>query len=85
MELFGYDFMIDDRFNPWLIEINSSPCMEYSTKITERLVKKVLEDTIKVVIDYTYVKKGSKKNIDTGGFKLIYKGDGIINVYNNKN
>ena len=52
-EHFGYDFLIDDEYNPWLIEINSSPSMEYSTvlnivvfikkkkkkEITERLVK----------------------------------------------
>lgn len=30
-EQFGYDFMIDDELNPWLIEINSSPAMDYST------------------------------------------------------
>jgi hypothetical protein len=32
-EIFGFDIMIDDELNPWLIEINSSPCMEYSTVI----------------------------------------------------
>jgi len=58
-ELFGYDFMVDDDYNSWLLEINSSPAMDYSTSVTERLVKKVMEDTIKVVIDYPNAKKKS--------------------------
>jgi hypothetical protein len=31
--------MIDDQFNAWLIEVNSSPAMDYSTAVTEKLVK----------------------------------------------
>ena len=38
-ELFGYDFMVDTELNVWLIEVNSSPSMEFSTAITEKLVK----------------------------------------------
>lgn len=34
--------MIDDLLNPWLIEINTSPAMDYSTPVTQRLVKMVL-------------------------------------------
>jgi len=33
--------MIDSDLNTWLIEVNSSPTMEASTKVTERLVQMV--------------------------------------------
>lgn len=29
-ELFGYDFMIDNQFKVWLIEVNTNPCLEES-------------------------------------------------------
>jgi tubulin monoglycylase TTLL3/8 len=31
--MYGYDFMIDENYKVWLIEINSSPSMDYSTVI----------------------------------------------------
>jgi tubulin monoglycylase TTLL3/8 len=30
-EIFGFDLMVDQDFNVWLIEVNASPCMDYST------------------------------------------------------
>jgi len=50
-EMFGFDYMLDDNYNPWLIEVNLSPDMSYSTAITEKLVKTMGEDIIKVVVD----------------------------------
>ncbi|XP_043791487.1 tubulin glycylase 3A-like isoform X4 [Apis laboriosa] len=67
-ELYGADFMVMDDFSVWLIEINSHPDMSYSSKVTTRLCKQVLEDTIKVVIDYR-----EDKNASTGEFELAYK------------
>lgn len=67
-EILGYDFMLDETLTPWLIEINSSPAMDYSTHVTEILVKEVLADAIKVVID-----KKKDDNADTGKFQLCYQ------------
>jgi tubulin monoglycylase TTLL3/8 len=83
-EIYGYDVMVDNDLNPWLIEINSSPSMDYSTviysltiqHITEHLVKEMLEDATKVVIDLPQSK--DKANADTGSFELIYKGDTLV-------
>ncbi|KAJ1441486.1 tubulin-tyrosine ligase/Tubulin polyglutamylase, partial [Ochromonadaceae sp. CCMP2298] len=50
-ELYGFDFMIDDAYNAWLIEINSSPACDYSTPVTERYVQKALVELLAVVLD----------------------------------
>jgi tubulin monoglycylase TTLL3/8 len=71
-ELFGYDIMVDEQLNPWLIEVNSSPAMDYSTPVTENLVKSMSEDLIKVVVDYYGADKDNRNNVDTGLFKQIY-------------
>lgn len=73
-ELFGLDIMLDQDFNAWLIEVNSSPAMDYSTAVTERLVKMVLEDTIKVVVDHNLQTNPKKRaKVDTGLYECIYR------------
>ena len=32
-EIFGYDFMIDSCQTPWLIEVNTNPDLEESSKL----------------------------------------------------
>merc|ERR1712118_132050 len=75
-ELFGYDFMFSEdparprNLRTWLIEVNSSPAMDYSTEVTLPLVKKVMEDVPKVLIDYA-----EDPSADTGEWELMYRAD----------
>ena len=42
--------------------------------MTAKLVKEVLSDLAKVIIDYPAAPKKERKHVDTGKFKKIYKG-----------
>ncbi|CAM9254394.1 unnamed protein product [Scytosiphon promiscuus] len=61
-ELYGYDFMVDDQYKPWLIEINSSPACDYSTKVTEQYVQAALTDLLKVTVDLPAWEANHKKS-----------------------
>ncbi|XP_077257417.1 tubulin glycylase 3A-like isoform X2 [Temnothorax americanus] len=67
-ELYGADFMVMEDFSVWLIEINSHPNLSNSTSVTTRLCRQVMDDIIKVVVDFR-----EDKNADTGDFELAYK------------
>jgi hypothetical protein len=50
-ELFGYDFMIDEDYNMWLIEVNTNPCIEESSNILKMYLPRMIEDMMKLTID----------------------------------
>ena len=80
-QVYGFDMMIDADFNCWLIEVNMSPSMEYSTHVTEKLVKQCLEDTCKILIDYENAKTTkAKSKVDTGEYELIYKANRAVDM-----
>ncbi|KAF2354393.1 Tubulin-tyrosine ligase/Tubulin polyglutamylase [Trinorchestia longiramus] len=67
-ELFGADFMLSEDLKPWLIEINSSPCMAPTSSVTRRLCAQCLQDIIKVVVD-----QRACRYANTGEFELIHR------------
>lgn len=50
-EIFGYDFMVDDLLNTWLIEVNTNPCLEESNKLLKQLLPRMLDDAFKLTVD----------------------------------
>lgn len=78
-EVFGYDFMVDTSSNVWLLEVNSSPSMEYSSPITNRMVKEVLHNLAEIaVVQDQALSDGQILNPDfykgaiIGKFELIF-------------
>ncbi len=64
-QIFGYDFMIDKDGYPWLIQVNTNPCIEQSSKLLAMLLPRMLDDAFKLTLDPLYY--GS---ISTGKFKV---------------
>ena len=50
-EIFGYDFMIDCNYNPFLIEINTNPGLEISSPLIKQLIPRMIDDAFKLTID----------------------------------
>ena len=63
-ELFGYDFILDEDFNSWLIEVNTNPCLEESSELLKRLLPRMVEDMLKLTVDITFPKGSIRKRKD---------------------
>jgi len=50
-ELFGYDFMLDEDFRLYLIEVNTNPCLEMSSPLLARIIPEVLDNAFRLILD----------------------------------
>eukprot|EP00828_Plagiopyla_frontata_P038064 TRINITY_DN4994_c0_g1_i3.p1 TRINITY_DN4994_c0_g1~~TRINITY_DN4994_c0_g1_i3.p1 ORF type:complete len:255 (-),score=34.02 TRINITY_DN4994_c0_g1_i3:60-824(-) len=50
-EIFGYDFILDENYNLWLLEVNTNPCIETSSTLLSKLIPRMLGDAFKLTID----------------------------------
>lgn len=65
-ELFGYDFILDEDFNVWLIEVNTNPCIEESSELLKIYLPRMIEDMLKLTVDQMFPKikkKNARSNI----------------------
>jgi len=54
-EVFGLDFMIDDEFKPYLIEVNTNPCLALASPLLIRLIPNMLENAFKISVDSMFL------------------------------
>lgn len=50
-ELLGYDFILDQDLNTYLIEVNTNPCLEESNELLRKLLPRMIDDTLNIVLD----------------------------------
>jgi len=43
--------MIDENFKPWLIEINTNPCLDTSSVILKGLIPCMIDQAFQIAID----------------------------------
>ena len=43
--------MLDEKLQPWLIEINTNPCLEMGCPLMDRLVPSLIEHAFRLTID----------------------------------
>jgi tubulin polyglutamylase TTLL1 len=50
-QIYGLDFMIDEDFKVYLIEVNTNPCLELSSPLLARLIPTMVENSLRLAVD----------------------------------
>ncbi len=89
-EIFGFDFMLDEEFNPFLIEVNTNPGLEESSPLIKMLIPRMIDDALRLTVDnifntlYSFDKNLINDNYcNTSNDKCIYKSPFPVNGYYN--
>lgn len=66
-EILGYDFMLDEFFTPWLIEVNTNPCLELSGWYLKELIPEMVSAGLNLVTEQVF-----GKDPPINGFEQIF-------------
>ena len=53
-ELFGFDFLIDEDYRIWLIEVNTNPHLGMPNEYMKQLLPRLMNDMCRLVVDPFY-------------------------------
>ena len=53
-ELVQCEFVMDEEFKPWLIDVHINPCLETYCPALEKVIPQVIEDTFRHTLDVLF-------------------------------
>ena len=71
-EFLGYDFLIDEDFRVWLIEVNTNPYIGIPNEFIADLLPNMLDDMLRITVDPVYPPKDLPEPNRQNLFELIY-------------
>ena len=82
-ELFGYDFILDNEFKPWILEINNNPGLGISSPVIEKIIPRMMDDAFRLTIDKVFETKYDENSFDENGkYKSRFPIEGYRNDEN---
>ena len=62
-EIFGYDFILDENYEPFLLEVNTNPGLEESSPLIKMLVPRMIDDAFRLTIDKVFERNDINKDV----------------------
>ena len=72
-QIFGYDFIVDKEYNPWILEINDNPGLEISSELISHLIPRMVDDALRLTIDKVFPTEYDKEVISSDGKNYVSK------------
>lgn len=68
----GYDFLLDKNLRPWLLEVNTNPCLEMSCAYLSALIPNVIDNAFRIGLDPIFPSIRIGKKLHENKFELIF-------------
>nr|XP_033777080.1 inactive polyglycylase TTLL10 isoform X2 [Geotrypetes seraphini] len=77
-DLIGCDFLIDEQFKVWVLEMNSNPALHTNCQVLKNIIPSVVNETLDLSLEIFYKSLKGQRVLPLGtqrSFVLLYNGD----------